>query len=82
MIVNKEQKPITITFYKDDLPKLREVRCIKCSRILCKVNAEIKDIVFTDGFTPEEHYKFADNVRVIEHKCRGCECIYKFLLQK
>ena len=30
----------------------------------------------------EEHREIVSGMNVVEQKCRGCECIYKFLFQK
>lgn len=78
----KENKPITILLYEDDLPKLCEIRCINCSRMLCKVNAHVKSISFGDGYDPETQRELVSGMNVVEQKCRGCDCIYKFLFQK
>lgn len=78
----KENKPITILLYEDDLPKLCEIRCINCSRMLCKVNAHVKSISFGDGYDPETQREMVSGMNVVEQKCRGCDCIYKFLFQK
>ena len=78
----KENKPITILLYEDDLPKLCEIRCINCSRMLCKVNAHVKSISFGDGYDPESQRELVSGMNVVEQKCRGCDCIYKFLFQK
>lgn len=78
----KENKPITILLYEDDLPKLCEIRCINCSRMLCKVNAHVKSISFGDGYDPESQREMVSGMNVVEQKCRGCDCIYKFLFQK
>ena len=78
----KSPKPISIMLYEDDLPELREIRCVHCSRMLCKINADVKSIVFGDGFDPEQHHELVSGMKVMEHKCRGCDCVYKFLFQK
>lgn len=78
----KSPKPISIMLYEDDLPELREIRCVHCSRMLCKINADVKSIVFGDGFDPEQHHEMVSGMKVMEHKCRGCDCVYKFLFQK
>ena len=78
----KTMKPISIMLYEDDLPELREIRCVHCSRMLCKINADVKSIVFGDGFDPEQHHEMVSGMKVMEHKCRGCDCVYKFLFQK
>lgn len=78
----KNMKPISIMLYEDDLPELREIRCVHCSRMLCKINADVKSIVFGDGFDPEQHHELVSGMKVMEHKCRGCDCVYKFLFQK
>lgn len=78
----KENKPITILLYEDDLPKLNEIRCVNCSRMLCKINAHVKSISFGDGYDPESQREMVSGMNVVEQKCRGCDCIYKFLFQK
>lgn len=78
----KQNKPITILLYEDDLPKLCEIRCVNCSRMLCKVNAHVKSISFGDGYDPETQREMVSGMNVVEQKCRGCDCIYKFLFQK
>jgi hypothetical protein len=78
----KQNKPITILLYEDDLPKLCEIRCVNCSRMLCKVNANVKSISFGDGYDPESQRELVSGMNVVEQKCRGCDCIYKFLFQK
>ena len=78
----KQNKPITILLYEDDLPKLCEIRCVNCSRMLCKVNAHVKSISFGDGYNPESQRELVSGMNVVEQKCRGCDCIYKFLFQK
>lgn len=78
----KQNKPITILLYEDDLPKLCEIRCVNCSRMLCKVNAHVKSISFGDGYDPETQRELVSGMNVVEQKCRGCDCIYKFLFQK
>lgn len=78
----KLNKPITVLFYEDDLPKLGEVRCINCSRLLCKVNTSVKSVIFGDGYSPEQQRELVSGMNVVEQKCRGCDCIYKFLFQK
>lgn len=75
-------KPITILLYEDNLPRLRELRCVNCSRMLCKVNSDVKSIVFGEGYTPESHREMVAGMNVIEQKCRGCDCVYKILFQK
>lgn len=78
----KQNKPITILLYEDDLPKLCEIRCVNCSRMLCKINAHVKSISFGDGYDPETQRELVSGMNVVEQKCRGCDCIYKFLFQK
>lgn len=78
----RNPKPISIMLYESDLPQLREIRCVYCSRMLCKINADVKSVVFGDGFDPEQHSELVSGMKVMEHKCRGCECVYKFLFQK
>ena len=78
----KQNKPITILLYEDDLPKLNEIYCVNCKRMLCKVNAHVKSIAFGDGYDPETQREMVSGMNVVEHKCRGCDCIYKFLFQK
>lgn len=78
----KDAKPISIMLYESDLPRLREIRCVYCSRMLCKINADVKSIVFGDGFDPAQHHELVSGMKVMEHKCRGCDCVYKFLFQK
>lgn len=80
--MKKETKPISILIYENDLPTLQEVRCVYCGRMLCKINADVKSIVFGEGFNPEEHHELVAGMKVMEHKCRGCDCLYKFLFQK
>lgn len=75
-------KPITILLYEDNLPKLREIYCVNCKRMLCKVNSDIKSIIFGEGYSPDEHREIVAGMNVVEHKCRGCDCIYKILFQK
>ena len=78
----KQNKPITILLYEDDLPKLNEIRCVNCSRMLCKINAHVKSISFGEGYDPETQRELVSGMNVVEQKCRGCDCIYKFLFQK
>lgn len=78
----RAKKPITILFYEDDLPELVDVRCINCSRLLCRINADVKSIVFDDGYDPETQHELVSGMKVMEHKCRGCDCVYKFMFQK
>lgn len=78
----KQNKPITILLYEDDLPRLNEIRCVNCSRMLCKINAHVKSISFGDGYDPETQRELVSGMNVVEQKCRGCDCIYKFLFQK
>lgn len=80
--IMKNNKPITILLYENDLPGLREIHCVNCRRLLCKVNSDIKSIVLGDGYDPEEHREIVSGMNVVEQKCRGCECIYKLLFQK
>ena len=76
------KKPITILLYENNLPTLREIRCINCARLLCKVNSDVKSIIFEDGYDPHEHRELVADMNMIEHKCRGCDCVYKILFQK
>lgn len=78
----REPKRISILFYEDDLPKLTDVRCVGCGRLLCRINADVKALVFDDGFDPETHHEMVSGMKVMEHKCRGCDCVYKFVFQK
>ena len=75
-------KKISIVFYETNLPELKEVMCVNCSRLLCKINSDVKSIVFDDGFDPKQHHELVSGMKVLEHKCRGCDCIYKFLFEK
>ena len=81
-VTMNNKKPITILLYEDNLPSLRELRCVNCARLLCKVNSDIKSIIFEDGYKPEEHHEMVAGMNMIEHKCRGCDCVYKILFQK
>lgn len=76
------KKPITILLYENNLPALREIRCVNCARLLCKVNSDVKSIIFEDGYDPHEHRELVADMNMIEHKCRGCDCVYKILFQK
>ena len=78
----KKLKPISMMLYESDLPELQEIRCVYCGRMLCKMNADVKSLVFGDGYDPEQHHELVSGMKVMEHKCRGCECVYKFLFQK
>ena len=80
--MKKEAKPISIMLYESDLPFMREIRCIYCSRMLCKMNADVKSLVFGEGFDAEDYFELVSGMKVMEHKCRGCECVYKFCFQK
>lgn len=78
----KKLKPISMMLYESDLPELQEIRCVYCGRMLCKMNADVKSLVFGEGYDPEQHHELVSGMKVMEHKCRGCECVYKFLFQK
>lgn len=78
----RKLKPISIMLYESDLPELQEIRCVYCGRMLCKMNADVKSLVFGEGYDPEQHHELVSGMKVMEHKCRGCECVYKFLFQK
>ena len=81
-LMKKETKPISILLYENDLPILQEIRCVYCGRMLCKMNADVKSLVFGEGFDPEQHHELVAGMKVMEHKCRGCDCVYKFMFQK
>lgn len=80
--MSKKHNEISLVLYEDDLPDLQEVRCVRCARLLFKVNADVKSIVFGEGFDPRQHHEMVAGMRMIEHKCRGCDCVYKVLFEK
>ena len=84
-------KNVSVMFYEHDLPDWSELRCMKCgtdpetnriSRLLCRVNKEVKVISFDDGPSPRELQEIAAGMAVVEHKCRGCDTVYKLYFQK
>lgn len=46
------------------------------------MNADVKSLVFGEGFDAEDYFELVSGMKVMEHKCRGCECVYKFCFQK
>lgn len=78
----RTNNPITVLMYEDTLPHMNNFRCVNCSRTLCKIDSDVKSLVFSDGYDPEQHHELVSNMHVLEVKCRGCDCVYKFMYQK
>lgn len=68
----------TIYLHQQNLGIAKPLRCINCGRLFMSVNRNILAITNTNGIPLIE---IPLGVGYAEHKCRGCEMVYRILWQ-
>lgn len=70
---------VTVILSEVNDPEWSDLRCLKCGRKLCNVNALVETVLI-DNHDGKDIIKELDKP-MIEIKCRGCNSIYNILIQ-
>jgi phage FluMu protein Com len=71
---------VTMVLYHQLFPvyELTPIRCVKCSRMLCKVRGEVISLTNSIGISYEN---LDPSIVYIEKVCHSCKTSYKILFQ-
>lgn len=67
-----------IILTKQNLPQAIPYFCMRCRRMMFKVNRDILVMYMGEGYPEKEIPK---GMGLLEHKCRGCQYVYTLYWQ-